>query len=99
MNRKSMYSLVFFLTMGGLVSSCYAVCPVPTGPPVYYVKNGGNDLMSGLCDEEAWQSISRVNLQMQGCSPNLFPPGTTVLFKRGSTFTEELQISCSGGPR
>lgn len=45
----------------------------------YYVKNGGNDGLSGLDDTNAWETIAKVNGES-------FSPNDTIYFKRGSTW-------------
>ena len=55
----------------------------------YYVKNGGNNANTGLSDAQAWETIAKVNSVS-------FDAGDSVLFKRGSTWTEELVIPTSG---
>ena len=55
----------------------------------YYVKEGGNDSASGLDDDNAWESISKVNSFS-------FTAGDTCFFKRGDNFTGTLTPSTSG---
>jgi len=55
----------------------------------YYVKNGGSDAASGLSDALAWETIAKVN----GSS---FSPGDSILFKKGSTWREQLTVPSSG---
>ena len=55
----------------------------------YYIKNGGNDLLSGTSDSDAWESISKVNSFS-------FSPGDSILFKRGDTFVGTLTPPSSG---
>ncbi len=45
----------------------------------YYVKNGGNNSLSGLDDKNAWESISKVNSFS-------FVPGDSILFKCDNKF-------------
>lgn len=45
----------------------------------YYVKNGGNDFLSGTSDALAWATLSKVNSRT-------FSPGDNIYFKRGDTF-------------
>ena len=57
---------------------------------VYYVDaTGGTDAASGLSDQEAWGTITKVN------SFN-FQPGNSILFKRGETWREQITVSSSG---
>lgn len=49
----------------------------------YYVKNGGSDGASGLSDELAWATLSKVN----GFT---FASGDSILFKGGSHWHETL---------
>lgn len=46
----------------------------------YYIKNGGNDGLSGLDDTNAWETISKVN-------STSFSATDTINFKRGSTWS------------
>jgi len=55
----------------------------------YYVKNGGSDAASGLSDALAWETIAKVN----GSS---FNAGDSILFKRDSTWREQLTVPSSG---
>lgn len=45
----------------------------------YYVKNGGNDELSGTSDANAWASISKFN-------STAFVAGDSILFKRGDSW-------------
>src|SRR3989337_2636890 len=56
---------------------------------IYYVKNGGSDAADGLSDGNAWETIAKVN----GSS---FNAGDSVLFKKGSTWREQLTVPSSG---
>src|SRR3972149_11519392 len=55
----------------------------------YHVKNGGSDAADGLSDANAWETISKVN----GSS---FSAGDSILFKKGSTWREQLTVPSSG---
>ena len=59
----------------------------------YYVKTGGNDSASGLSDNTAWGTISKVN---RVWSAGTFAPGDSILFKRGNTFYGTIVITGSG---
>ena len=48
----------------------------------YYVKNGGSDSANGLSDATAWATPSKVTSSM-----SKFQPGDSILFKKGSTWT------------
>jgi hypothetical protein len=73
--------------------------PEPETPPpvttptvtskTYYVKNGGNDNDSGLSDDEAWATLSKVQRSH-------FNPGDKILLKCGSTWHERLDFPSSG---
>ena len=58
---------------------------------VFYVSNAGSDDNDGLggTPDRAWRTIAHVNAQT-------FSPGDAVLFKRGDTWREMLQIGSSG---
>lgn len=61
-----------------------------TSPVCYFVKNGGNNLLDGLSDATAWETIAKVN--------TLVPdPNTCILFKRASTWREQLGFSLING--
>lgn len=51
----------------------------------YYIRNGGSDLANGLSDESAWASVAKVVSSMQ-----LFNPGDSILFKKGSVWMNAL---------
>jgi hypothetical protein len=56
----------------------------------YYVDSGsGSDSNSGLTTGAPWQTIAKVNAQG-------FPAGTTILFRRGQSWSETLIIPTSG---
>ncbi|WP_309399729.1 right-handed parallel beta-helix repeat-containing protein [Cerasicoccus maritimus] len=55
----------------------------------YYVKNGGDDALSGLDDANAWASITRVNAAS-------LSPGDTVLFNSGDVFADATLLPDSG---
>ena len=59
---------------------------------VYYVSSvDGNDDHDGLTPDMAWQTLANVNLRT-------FQPGDAILFKRGATFRETLQVASKGTP-
>jgi len=55
----------------------------------YYVKNGGNDAASGLDDDNAWETIAKVNGES-------FSGDDIIYFKRGDTWREQLTPPDSG---
>ena len=55
----------------------------------YFVKNGGNDALSGRSDANAWATISKVN-------STSFSAGDTVSLKCGSTWEEQITVGQSG---
>ncbi len=55
----------------------------------YYVSNAGDDANSGLNEELAWETLTKVNSAT-------FSAGDQILFKRGDTFYGSLIISQSG---
>ncbi len=58
---------------------------------IYYVDaTGGNDANSGTSPVQAWKTIDKVNDQT-------FTAGNIILFKRGETWTEQLEVSGSSG--
>lgn len=59
------------------------------GATNYYVKNGGNDAASGLDDDNAWETIVKVNGET-------FSAGDSILFKRGDRFVGQLIPPNSG---
>lgn len=60
-------------------------------PTNYYISNQGNDNENGTSPSNAWQSISKANSMM-----NVFDPGDSIYFERGSEFYEQLNITASG---
>ena len=54
----------------------------------YYVSQTGNDANTGLSDEQAWASLSRVNRQV-------FKPGDRILFAAGHSFQGQLEAKGS----
>ncbi|MBW2106655.1 MAG: right-handed parallel beta-helix repeat-containing protein, partial [Deltaproteobacteria bacterium] len=55
----------------------------------YYVKNGGNDAANGLDDDNAWETIAKVNGES-------FSGDDIIYFKRGDTWHEKLIPPDSG---
>jgi len=55
----------------------------------YYVKNGGNDAASGLDDDNAWETIAKVNSIS-------FSPDDNIYFKKGDSFVGTLTPLTSG---
>lgn len=55
----------------------------------YYVKNGGSDALSGLDDDNAWETIAKV-------SGYTFTAGDTILFNRGDMWRETLVVHDDG---
>lgn len=56
---------------------------------VYYVSNSGSDLANGTSTGTAWATISKVN-------SSSFNPGDQILFNRGDSWNERLQLPSSG---
>lgn len=52
------------------------------GQTNYYVKNGGNDGLTGLSDAQAWATLGKAD-------DVTFVPGDTLFIARGSTFKEQ----------
>ncbi len=57
----------------------------------YYVSNAGDDANSGLTEELAWETLTKVN-------STTFSARDQILFKRGDTFYGTLTIPQSGTP-
>jgi len=55
----------------------------------YYVKNGGNDAASGLDDDNAWETIAKVNGES-------FSGDDIIYFNRGDEWREQLTVPDSG---
>lgn len=71
------------------VSSLVVLCAQQLCATSYYVKNGGDDTLSGLDDANAWATITRVNTQS-------LVPGDSVLFQSGDVFSDETLTPVSG---
>jgi len=57
----------------------------------YYVKNDGNDSLSGINDANAWATIAKVN------SPGFsYSAGDSILFNKGDVWRETLEVPNSG---
>jgi len=71
----------------------FLLLPIVTAnATTYYIKNGGNDGLSGTSDANAWATISKVNSVA-------FSDGDTICLKRGSTFTDaRLTLSACVSP-
>lgn len=63
------------------------------GQRTFYISNQGSDTAGGQIPEEAWQSLQKVNLEMEQ-----FQAGDKILFRRGDTFPGGLSITVSGRP-
>jgi hypothetical protein len=56
----------------------------------YYIDSvGGDDSDNGTSQDSAWKTVAKVNVAN-------FSPGDYVLFKRGGSWREQLNISCTG---
>jgi hypothetical protein len=55
----------------------------------YYIDPDGNDSNNGFFKDSPWRTIAKVNEQR-------FKPGDNILFKRGGSWTEKLEIHSSG---
>jgi len=66
-----------------------ALLAMPLYATEYYVKNGGNDAASGLDDDNAWETIAKVNGES-------FSGDDIIYFKRGDTWREQLTVPDSG---
>ncbi|KYK27216.1 hypothetical protein AYK26_04095 [Euryarchaeota archaeon SM23-78] len=66
------------------------VLPMFTSAATYYVgATGGDDNNDGLSQSNTWQTISKVNSRE-------FNPGDKILFKRGETWREQLNVPTGG---
>lgn len=69
---------------------CGGTCDGCAGTATYFIANDGDDdLNSGTLPTEPWETIAKVN----GAD---FQPGDTILFRRGDTWRERLDITWSG---
>jgi len=59
------------------------------GHSCYYISNNGSDRANGKTPQTAWRSVSKVNTHQ-------FLPGDSILFERGGTWRETLEIPSSG---
>jgi len=55
----------------------------------YYIKNTGNDELTGLSDDQAWKTIAKVN-------SITFQPGDSILFRCGDEWREQLLPDSDG---
>ena len=70
------------------------IAATPTAPSgagaIYYVNaSSGSDSNNGTSTATPWQTVSKVN-------GSRFKPGDTILFNRGDTWREQLNVSFSG---
>lgn len=73
---------VFLILLG-------AAFPLKVYSTNYFVKSSGNNNNTGLSDDQAWQTIAKVNA-------STFLPGDTIFFNKGDCWRESLIISSSG---
>lgn len=91
------YSLVYTVTdTCGNVADSVTRTVIVTEPPVptitYYVDSAlGSDSNDGLSASRPWRTIAKVNATS-------LTPGTTVLFKRGGFWRDQLNVTHSGTP-
>lgn len=57
--------------------------------PIYYVSPSGSDAANGLTIATAWQTINKINT-------STFVAGSKILFEKGGTWREQLEIPSSG---
>jgi len=65
------------------------LCSVVVSATNYYIKNGGDDALSGKSDAEAWETLAKAN-------KSSFSPGDTIFLKRGDEWYECLNPISSG---
>ncbi|TFH22338.1 MAG: hypothetical protein E4H10_13950, partial [Bacteroidia bacterium] len=82
MNRVA--SLLIFLIAALMLFACNGGRESLGG--VYFVSADGNDNNSGLSENLAWATISRVN-------EHSFSPGDTIYFRSGDEFTGTLNLN------
>jgi hypothetical protein len=58
---------------------------------VYYVSPSGDDNDTGITPDSAWRTIGKINSES-------FQPGDNILFERGGTWNQTIQISSTGTP-
>ncbi|HBI17264.1 MAG TPA: hypothetical protein DDY52_03930 [Candidatus Moranbacteria bacterium] len=82
-NFKKVFFLSFFLW------GFFAMIEEVSAATYYIDATSGSDLNSGITEDEAWQTIDKVN-------NSTFNSGDNILFKRGETWREQLIIPSSG---
>lgn len=63
--------------------------PLVASSTNYYVKNGGNNTLSGTSDANAWETIAKINASS-------FSGGDTIFFKCGDKFIGTLTVPSNG---
>lgn len=84
---KINFQKVFFLSI--FFWGCFSLIAQASAATYYVDASSGNDLNSGVAENEAWQTINKVN-------NSTFNPGDNVFFKRGEVWREQLTILSSG---
>ena len=74
-----------FTSMKKVIIIIFLFISVALNATNYYVKTRGNDSYTGLSDDQAWQTVERVNA-------TTFKPGDTIHFKRGDKWRTRLSV-------
>jgi len=77
------------IALGELGVDCGGSCGSCAGPTTYFVANDGDDDNTGTLPTSPWETIAKVN-------GSTFAPGDAILFRRGDTWRETLEITWSG---
>ncbi len=81
--------IIASLTLATFMKQEVKIRKDPPLPSTYYVDyTSGDDSNDGLSEATPWKTILRVNSES-------FNPGDTILFKRGETWREQLDVSSS----
>jgi hypothetical protein len=78
--------IFIFLVVFQLIFSGIGITSSAT---TYYIKNSGNNYNTGLSNDQAWRTISKINSIS-------FLPGDYILFNRGDSWNESLAVNSSG---
>ena len=84
---KRNFQKIFFLSI--LFWGSFALIEQVSAATYYVDASNGNDLNSGITEDEAWQTINKVN-------SSTFNSGDNILFKKGEVWREQLTIPSSG---
>lgn len=87
--RNLIFILLLFISTLTFCQGLHPGITASSSQVIFYVSNAGNDNKTGLSQDSAWATISKVNGET-------FDPGDQIFFNKGDEWREQLTIPSSG---